>query len=158
MRKFVAAFLALLCALAAAARLSAQIAPQPPQNLKVFVAPLQGHDADLAKTITGKLADRLAGSGIALVGSREEADAILSGTGLMRSMRTTRIGRLLSIRVHADMRLVKRNGVALLAEDISRDRTAVNENASFVENATKRVVAALSEERKRKSSEPAARR
>jgi hypothetical protein len=156
MRKFVSALLVLLCGMAAAASLHAQIESYSLGTLKVFVAPLQGSDADLAKSVTGKLSDRLASSGITLVGSGEEADAILSGTGLVRVTRSSRIGHLLSIRVHADMRLVKRNGVALLAEDISSDRTAVNEASSFVENAAKKVAAAVAEEMKRKSSEPAA--
>jgi hypothetical protein len=142
--------------MATAASLCAQTESHPLRALKVFVAPLQGSDADLAKSITGKLVSHLAGSGITLVGSHEEADAILSGTGLIRSSRGTSIGHVLSIRIHAGMRLVKRNGVALLAEDISSDRTAVNETSSFVDNVTRKVAAALSEEEKRKSSEPAA--
>jgi hypothetical protein len=56
------------------------------------------------------------------------------------------------------MRLVNKNGVALWAADVSSSRYAVSESSSFVEKVTEKVAAALSEESKRKSSEPVVQR
>jgi hypothetical protein len=154
MRKFVPAFLLLNCGIFAAALLPAQTAEREPVNLKLFVSPLAGPDAELAKSVRAKLIGNLEKHGISITESKENADAILSGTGLMQAATNFR-GRP-HIHVLGSMRLVNKNGVALWAGDVSSGSFAISESASFVEKVTEKVVSALAEESKRRSSEPVA--
>jgi hypothetical protein len=156
MRKFVYALLLLSCGTFATALLPAQSATRQTIDLKVFVSPLQGPDAELAKSIRAKLIGDLEKHGVSVTESKENADAILTGSGLMQSSFATSIGHRPTLRIHASMRLVNMNGVALWAEDVSSSRYAVSESSSFVEKVTAKVAVALSEESKRRSSEPVA--
>jgi len=156
MRKFVHAVLLLSCGILAAALLPAQTATREPVNLKLFVSPLVGPDADLTKSIRAKLIGDLEKHGISVTGLKEDADAILTGSGLMQAATNFR-GRP-HIHVLGSMRLVNKNGVALWAEDVFSSRYAVSESASFVGKITGKVVAAMAEESKRRSSEPVAQR
>lgn len=155
MRKFLTVLLMLSCGIFATA-LSAQIAERQPVILNLYVSPIEGPDAELAKSIRGKLIDDLAKHGIALAESKENADAILTGSKLMQNSFPTKLGHRSILHIHATMRLVNKNGVALLAEDISSSRFAVSESASFVDRVTDKVLAVLAEESKRRNSEPVA--
>jgi len=158
MRKIVPVLLLLACGIFAVAMLPAQIATHETMDLKLYVSPLEGPDAELAKSIRGKLIGNLEKHGISITESKENADAILSGSGLMQSSFATSIGHRPTLRIHASMRLVNKNGVALWAEDVSSSRYAVSESSSFVEKVTSKVADALAEESKRRSSEPIAQR
>lgn len=158
MRKFVRNLLLLLSAIAATAMLEAQNATPQASDLRVYVAPLQGEDADLAKTVTEKLIGFLKKRGVSVSESREEADAVLSGSGLIQSTFGTSFSRRPSYRIRAIMRLVNKRGVILWAADVSSSRYAVSESSSFADKAAKSVSDALSEESKRKNSEPALQR
>ena len=96
--------------------------------------------------------------GISVTETKEDADAILTGSGLMQSSFPTSIGHRPTLRIHASMRLVNKNGVALWAADVSSSRYAVSESSSFFERVTEKVAEALSEESKRKNSEPVVQR
>jgi hypothetical protein len=154
MRKYLHAVLLLSCGILAAALLPAQIATREPVNLKLFVSPLVGPDADLVKSVRAKLIGNLEKQGISVTGSKEDADAILNGSGIMQTATNFR-GRP-QIHVLGSMRLVNKNGVALWAGDVSSGSFAISESASFVEIVTKKVAGALAEESKRRNSEPVA--
>ena len=156
MRKFFHVLLLLNCGIFAAALLPAQTVTREPVNLRLFVGLLKGPDAELVKSIRAKLIGDIEKHGIIVTGSKEDADAILSGTGLMQAATNFR-GRP-HIHVLGSMRLVNKNGVALWAGDVSSGSFAISESASFVEKVTEKVVGALAEESKRRSSEPIAQR
>jgi hypothetical protein len=158
MRKFVCAAFLLACGVFGAAFVHAQAEMQQRNDLKVFVAPLEGPDADLVKSIRTKLIKDFEKHGISVTETKEDADAILTGSGLMQSTFPTSLGHRTTLRIRASMRLVNKNGVALWAADVSSSRYAVSESSSFVEKVTEKVAAALSEESKRKSSEPVVQR
>lgn len=156
MRKFGCAIMLLTCGIFAAALLPAQTAKQPSVKLKVFVKPLEGPDAELAKSVRAKLIGNLEKHGVLITESKENADAILGGSGLMQAATNFR-GRP-HIHVLGSMRLVNKNGVTLWAGDVSSGSLAISESASFVEKVTSKVAVALAEESKRRSSEPTAQR
>jgi len=158
MRKFVCAAFLLACGAFGAAFVPAQSERQQTIDLKVFVAPLAGPDADLVKSIRTKLMKDFEKHGISVTETKEDADAILTGSGLMQSSFPTSIGHRPTLRIHASMRLVNKNGVALWAADVSSSRYAVSESSSFFERVTEKVAEALSEESKRKNSEPVVQR
>src|ERR1035438_1695030 len=116
MRKFVPVLLLLACGIFAVTMLPAQIATHEAMDLKLYVSPLEGPDAELAKSVRGKLIGNLDKHGISITESKENADAILSGNGLMQSSFATSIGHRPTLRIHASMRLVDKNGVALWAD------------------------------------------
>lgn len=158
MLKCVCSLLLLFCAVTATVMLNAQKATPPASDLSVFVAPLHAEDAYLAKTVTAKLIGSLKKRGVLVSESREEADAILTGSGLIQSTFGTSFSRRPSYRIRAIMRLVNKRGVILWAADVSSSRYAVSESSSFADKAAKSVSDALSEESKRKNSEPALQR
>jgi len=154
MSKYISTALLLACGLLAASFVHAQSDTRRPVDLKVFVAPLEGPDADLINSIRVKLIRDFEKNGISVTETKEDADAILTGSGLMRSSFPTSLGHRPTLRIRASMRLVNKNGVALWAADVSSSRYAVSESSSFVEKVTEKVSAALSEESKRRNSEP----
>ena len=154
MRKLHHAIILLTCVISTAALLPAQTTTRQPVELKVFVKPLEGPDAELAKSVRAKLIGNLEKHGVLITEAKENADAILSGSGLMQTATNFR-GRP-HIHVLATMRLVNKNGVALWAGDVSSGSFAISESASFVEKVTSKVAEALAEESKRRSSEPVA--
>lgn len=156
MRKLIPAFLLLACGILAAALLPAQTETREPVNLRLFIGPLKGPDAELVKSSRAKLIGDLEKHGIFVTGSKEDADAILTGSGLMQAATNFR-GRP-HIHILASMRLVNKNGVALWAGDVSSGSFAFSKSASFVEIVTGKVVDAMAEESKRRSSEPIAQR
>ena len=158
MRKYVHAALLLACGVFGAAFVHAQADKQQSNDLNVFVAPLEGPDTDLAKSIRTKLIRDFEKHGISVTETKEDADAILTGSGLMQSSFPTSLGHRPTIRIRASLRLVNKNGVALWAADVSSSRYAVSESSSFVEKVTEEVAGALAEESKRRNSEPVVQR
>jgi hypothetical protein len=158
MRKFVRATFLLACGVFGAAFVHAQAEMRQHIELKLFVAPLEGPDADLVKSIRTKLIKDFEKHGISVTETKEDADAILTGSGLMQSSFPTSLGHRPTIRIRASMRLVNKNGVALWAADVSSSRYAVSESSSFVEKVTEKVAGALAEESKRRNSEPVVQR
>jgi hypothetical protein len=156
MRKFVHALLLLTCGVFGAALLSSQAAAQQSMDLRVFVKPLEGPDAELTKSVGKKLIRELEKRGISVTESKDDADAILTGSGLMQTSRKNSYGSHPAVCIRASLRLVNKNGVALWTEDVSSSRYAVSETSSFVERVTDGVAKALTEESKRRSSEPVA--
>ena len=122
MRKFVHTTLLFACGILAAYPLNAQSEMPQSNQLTVFVSPLQGSDAELAKSIREKLIRDFEKHGILVTESQESADAILTGSGLMQSSFATSLGHRPTLRIHASMRLVNRNGVALWIVDVSSSR------------------------------------
>jgi len=158
MRKLIRATLLLACGVFGAALVHAQAEMQQPNDLKVFIAPLAGPDADLVKSIQAKLIRDFEKQGILVTEIKENADVILTGTGVMQSNFATSLGHRPRYRIRGSMRLVNKNGVALWTADVSSSPYAVSESSSFVEKVTEKVAAALSEESKRRNSEPAVQR
>ncbi|MGA2887779.1 MAG: hypothetical protein ABSE51_06985 [Terracidiphilus sp.] len=156
MRKFVHALLLLTCGIFAAALLLAQTTAQQSNDLRVFVRPLEGSDAELAKSVGKKLIHELEKHSISVTESKDDADAILTGSGLMQTSRKHSYGSHPAVCIRGSVRLVNKNGVTLWTEDVSSSRYAVNETSSFVDRVTDGVAKALSEESKRRSSEPVA--
>lgn len=158
MRKFLLTLLILFSSILAASPLAAQQQantqqPKQPIALMVFIRTLDGPDADLSNSIRAKLIDNFEKNGIAVTESKENADAILTGSGLMQAATNFR-GRP-RIHILASMRLVNKRGVALWAGDVSSGSFAISESSSFVEKVTEKVALALAEESKRIASEPA---
>ncbi|MFZ1085566.1 MAG: hypothetical protein WAN35_11415 [Terracidiphilus sp.] len=158
MTKFICVAFLLACGVFGTVFIHAQSEEQETRDLKVFIAPLSGPDADLVNSIRAKLIRDFEKHGISVTETRENADAILSGSGLMQSTFATSLGHRPTMRIHASMRLVNKNGVALWAADVSSSRYAVSESSSFVEKVTEKVAEALSEESKRRNSEPVVQR
>ncbi|MGA9071581.1 MAG: hypothetical protein WB424_15055 [Terracidiphilus sp.] len=154
MRKFIGVIFLLACGVFAVALVHAQSEPQQDSTLKVFIAPLTGPDADLVKTIRAKLISDFEKHDIVVTNIKEDADAILTGSGLMQSNFATSVSHRPRYRIRGSMRLVNKNGVALWAADVSSSQFAVSETSSFVEKVTEKVAEALSEESKRLKSEP----
>ena len=156
MRKFFHVLMLLNCGIFAAALLQAQTVTREPVNLRLFVGLLKGPDAELVKSIRAKLIGDIEKHGIIVTGSKEDADVILTGSGLMQAATNFR-GRP-HIHVLGSMRLVNKNGVTLWVGDVSSGSFSISESASFVEKVTSKVAEALAEESKRRSSEPNAQR
>jgi hypothetical protein len=153
MRKLVYATLLLTCGIGASL-LPAQTAMQEPMEMRVVLGPLRGADAERVKSIREKLIADLEKHGVIITDEQADADAILTGSGLMQAATNFR-GRP-QIHLLASMRLVNKNGVAIWAGDVSSGSLAFSQSASFVEKVTDKVVDALAEESKRRSSEPTA--
>ena len=158
MRLFVRATILLACGVFAGAFVHAQTEKHQTNDLMLYIAPLEGPDAELVDSIRVKLIRDLEKRGISVTETREDADAILTASGVMRSSIPTRPGRRPKTCIRGTMRLVNKNGVALWAAYVSSSWYAVNESSSFAENVTEKVATALSEESKRRNSEPAAQR
>jgi hypothetical protein len=156
MRRLIFAFLVLMGAMVGGVGISAQTDAKMPVRLNLYVKPLEGPDATLAKSVRSKLIDELTQHGISVIESDEHADAVLSGYGLTRATKCkgTNWGGHSSTCVHAVMRLVNRNGVVLWTEEAASNRYSVNETTSFIDNVTKKTTEAMEEESKRRNSEP----
>lgn len=158
MKRFVYAAFLLSCGVFASAFAQAQPEVKQPVELKVFIAPMEGPDANLLQSIRAMLIKDFEKHGISVTEDKENADAILSGSDLMQSNFPTSLGHHPTIRIRGSMRLVNKNGVALWAADVSSSRYAINESSSFVDKVTEKVAGALAEESKRKSNEPTVQR
>jgi hypothetical protein len=82
--------------------------------------------------------------GVSVVESEEQADAILTGSGLIQTV-TNIYGRSF-YRVQVAMRLDNKDGVVLWADDISSSRFAQSASSSFAENVARKLVQAIAGE------------
>ena len=130
--------------------LGAQTPVQRLQDVKtIYVLPMDGQNAELANLLTAKLISHLAKyRGISVVESEDNADAILTGSGLILS--TTNAYGHPSYHVKAAMRLDNKDGVVLWGDDVSSGPLARSATSSFAENVAKRLVQAISAESQRK--------
>ena len=138
MRKLVRATLLLMCGILGGALLHAQSVSHHSTNLKVYVEPLNGSNADLDRSIRSRLIDDFVRHGIFVVESEESADAILTGSALTQSTFGTSIGRRPNMRIRGSMRLFNSKGVALrgsLAEHPLKDGVYVAQLPHVVERA-----------------------
>jgi hypothetical protein len=148
MRRFLPAFLSLLCA--ASVPLRAEHPVDRVQDVKrIYVAPPDGRDAELANLVSAKLVTYLAKHReISVVETPDGADAVLTGTGRVESQTNT-YGRV-SYRVQAAMRLDNKDGLILWADDISSSLFARSATSSFAENVAKKLLEAIFPEQARK--------
>jgi hypothetical protein len=125
-----------------AVRLVAQSTPPPSQGLKVFVSPFEGSNAAEASMLGSKLISHLVKRGVSVTESVDDADAVLTGSGLVQTS-TTDYGH---VRYHlqAGMRLVNKDGSVLWANDVSNSRFSESASSSFADNVAKSVAQALS--------------
>ena len=150
-----AAWIALLCCLTAAPLLPAQnlraqsFVNSGPQ-LRVYVGAINGPEEDFARHVRARLVDELLERGVALVESEENADAVLTGERVQESTKSLKLGRRPAMCIRGDLHLRAKRGALLWSGDISSDRYAVSQTASFAQNAGKKIALALSEEAKRK--------
>jgi hypothetical protein len=128
----------LVFVLTAVAAASAAGSPAALKDVKaIYVAPLEGQNGPVADMLHSKLIGALAKvDGISIVEDEENADAILTGSGLIE----TPMSEYGHVRYHVQggMRLIsKEGGVVLWADNISSDRFAHSASSSFAENVAK---------------------
>ncbi len=103
----------------------------------IYVAPLEGENTPLADMLHAKLISALAKlQGISIVEDEENADAILTGSGLIQTA-TSEYGHV-HCRIQGGMRLVSKDGgVVLWADDVVSSRFARSASSSFAESVGK---------------------
>jgi len=133
-----------ICSIAVGAKTTlAQAAPSQPRTLRIYVNHLESSDQSLADMVTAKLISHLVKHGLRVVESEEDADAILTGSGMMQQS-TSEYGHT-HFRLHAGMRLVSKDkGTVIWADDVSSSKFAESASSSFAENVAKSVEEALS--------------
>src|SRR6266446_8680950 len=111
--------------------LGAQTSVQRLQDVKtIYVLPMDAHNTEFANLITAKLISHLAKyRGVSVVESEDNADAILTGSGLVQSTPNA-YGRP-SYHVRGAMRLDNKDGVVLWADDVSNSPFARSASSSF---------------------------
>ncbi len=115
--------------------LEAQSVPTRLKDVKtVYVTPFQGTNPDIANMIHAKLISALSKvSGISVVEEADNADAILTGSGLLETPLSN--GHFY---LQGGMRLFsKEGGVVLWADNITSSRFARSASSSFAENVAK---------------------
>jgi hypothetical protein len=147
----ISAMLLLLGVIFAATTLAAQSGPSPS---RVYADAFIGPDATLVKSMRSRAVDQLSRRGVVFVESTENADVVLSATGLMQTNFASSARGRSSLRIRGAVRLVKKNGVTLWSGDVISSRYALNESSSFLDKLTEAVTNALAEEEKRNRSEP----
>jgi hypothetical protein len=116
-------------------------AADSPERLKevkaIYVAPLEGQNGPVVDMLRAKVISALAKiQGISIVEEEENADAILTGSGLIETA-TSEYGHPHYL-VQAGLRLIsKQGGVVLWADDIASGRFARSASSSFAENVAK---------------------
>src|SRR3954453_15226986 len=103
----------------------------------IYVAPLAGADQPVADMLHAKLIGALSKmDGISIVEDEENADAILTGSGLLQSA-AGEYGRV-HYHLQGGMRLIsKEGGVILWAGNVASSRFARSASSSFAENVAK---------------------
>jgi hypothetical protein len=118
---------------------SSQAAPNDTPRLRLYVGEIKG-DEDLIKSIRDHLVDELGKHGVALSPSPEEADVVLTGSGIhqvgTRFVVRSKVTELIAIR--GEIQLSARDGRTLWSRDISSARWAVSQTQSFAETAASR--------------------
>jgi hypothetical protein len=144
-------WIALLCCLMTTPALRAQRVTNNDRPLRVYVGPISGPEEEFTHHVRARLVDELLERGVALVETEENADAVLTGERVQESTKKLRVGQRPAFCIRGDLKLVARRGALLWAGDVSSDRYAVSQSASFAQNAGKKIALALDEEAKRKS-------
>ena len=117
-------------------------------QLKVYVNPIEGYDSGLANMVTAKLISHLVKHGISVVESEENADEVLTGSGMFQS-KVDEYGHT-HYHLQAGMRLVNKDGSVLWADDISSSRYAQSATSSFADNLAKSIEKALADKQPHK--------
>jgi hypothetical protein len=120
-----------------------QAAPPSSQGMKVFVTPFEGSNAAAVNMLSAKMISHLVKRGVAVTESVDDADAVLTGSGLFQTS-TTEYGHM-RYRLQAGMRLVNKDGVVIWADDVSSSRFSESASSSFADNVAKGVAEALSQ-------------
>jgi TolB-like protein len=123
---------------AAAVVASAADSPEHLKDVKaIYVAPLEGQNTEVADMLRAKLISTLTKiQGISVVEDEDNADAILTGSGLLQSA-TNEYGHTHYV-IQGGMRLIsKEGGVVLWADNITSSRFARSASSSFAENVAK---------------------
>jgi hypothetical protein len=113
------------------------------KDFYVFVNPLEGSDRDSASMVTAELMSHLVKHGIAVVGSVDNADAVLKCKGQIQTG-TAEFGHTL-YRIHAAIRLVDKEGNVLWEDDVSSSKYAQSALSSFSDNVAKSLEQAVSQ-------------
>jgi TolB-like protein len=125
-----------------ASAMPAQSAPNQPHSLRIYVNHLESSDQAFGDMVTAKLVSHLVKHGLTVVESEEDADAVLTGSGMMQQS-TTEYGHT-HFRLHAGMRLVSKDkGVVIWADDVASSKFSESASSSFAENVAKSVEEAL---------------
>jgi hypothetical protein len=93
--------------------------------------------------LSAKLISHLVKRGVSVTESVDDADAVLSGSGLFQSS-SSDYGHV-RYRLQAGMRLVNKDGSVLWADDVSSSRFSESASSSFADNVAKSVAQALSQ-------------
>jgi hypothetical protein len=143
LRKLLVLLSLLTCGIAGAVHLVAQSLPPQSPGLKVYVAPWEGSDQAVSNMLSAQLISHLVKRGISVTETEDNADAILTGSGLIQ----TSLSDYGHTRYHlrAGMRLVNKDGDVLWADDVSNSRYAQSASSSFADNVAKSVSQALSQ-------------
>ena len=128
-----------------------------PSRLRIYVGEVKG-DADLTRSIRSQLVDELVARRIALVASEEQADAVLTASGVHRTGRrfTTPRKTTVLIVIRGDIELTSRDGKKLWKGDVSSAHWALSETRSFASNAAGQVDQSLRKLSRNRSSLAAA--
>jgi hypothetical protein len=139
MRRFHIAFLGLMLGVTL---LDAQSSIKRLQDVRtIYVAPMGIDNREVCDLINAKLITYLAKHrGIFVVETLDEADAVLTGTG---QVRTTTQNGLTFYHIQGAMRLDNKDGRVLWADDVSSSLFARSASSSFAENVAKRLVEAI---------------
>jgi hypothetical protein len=103
----------------------------------IYIARLEGQNKPVTDMLQAKLIAAVSKvQGIAVLEDEENADAILTGSGLLETG-ATEYGHT-RVRIQAGMRLVSKDGeVVLWADNIASSRFARSASSSFAENVAK---------------------
>lgn len=127
-----------------------------PASLRVYVHPVQGHDEELNRQIRSDLVDSLNRRGLRIVSAAEEADVVLTCTGLLKSARNSNYkSHRPDWHIRGLLRLTRTDGVTLWNGDVSSSHFALSQKSSFVDAAMDKISRALQEESKRRAAQPA---
>jgi hypothetical protein len=140
---FTALSFLVICSIAVGAKATlAQAASSQPRILRIYVNHLESSDQAFGDMVTAKLISRLVKHGLTVVESEEDADAVLTGSGMMQQS-TSEYGHT-HFRVHAGMRLVSKDkGTVIWADDVASSKFAESASSSFAENVARSVERAL---------------
>jgi hypothetical protein len=146
MRKQAQAIFLLLCGMVL---LNAQTPVQGLKNVKAVYVSLEGQNASVGEMLRAKIIAQLTKiQGLSVVEEETDADAILTGSGLVQSG-VNEYGRT-RYRIQGGMRLIsKEGGRVLWADDISSSRYARSASSSFAENLAKKLGQAFADSQKK---------
>jgi hypothetical protein len=142
-RKSALTLLLLIVGLSGAPALTAQSTLTQTQALKIYVNPMGGGDVAENNMLTAKLVSHLVKHGVAVVEAIDDADAVLTGSGVV--LTAPRGDGQVGYRIQAGMRLVNKDGAVIWADDVKSSRFSESASTSFSENVAKSVAQALAQ-------------